>query len=97
MAFAKVLEELGADKWTTVSYFLFILLPEKYMFVKPTVTQNAAEISAFELNYRPQLNWLTYKSVLEFSEYLQSELVELKPRDMIDVQSFMWCISPYKS
>ena len=97
MAFAKVLEELGADKWTTASYFLFILLPEKYMFVKPTVTQNAAEISAFELNYRPQLNWLTYKSVLEFSEYLQSELAELKPRDMIDVQSFMWCISPYKS
>ena len=97
MAFAKVLEELGADKWTTASYFLFILLPEKYMFVKPTVTQNAAEISAFELNYRPQLNWLTYKSVLKFSEYLQSELAELKPRDMIDVQSFMWCISPYKS
>ena len=97
MAFARVLDDLGADKWTTASYFLFILLPEKYMFVKPTVTQNAAEISAFELNYRPQLNWLTYKSVLEFSEYLQSELVELKPRDMIDVQSFMWCISPYKS
>jgi hypothetical protein len=96
MAFAKVLEDLGADKWTTASYFLFILIPEKYMFVKPMVTKNAAEISAIELNYRPQLNWLTYKSVLEFSEYLRSALAELKPRDMIDVQSFMWCISPYK-
>ena len=96
MAFAKVLEDLGADKWTTASYFLFILIPEKYMFVNPMVTKNAAEISAIVLNYRPQLNWLTYKSVLEFSEYLRSALAELKPRDMIDVQSFMWCISPYK-
>jgi hypothetical protein len=96
MVFAAVLEDLDADKWTTASYFLFILIPEKYMFVKPMVTKNAAEISAIELNYRPQLNWLTYKSVLEFSEYLRSALAELKPRDMIDVQSFMWCISPYK-
>lgn len=96
MQFARVLEEIGSAKWTTASYFLFIVFPDKYMFMKPTVTQNAAEISAFEINYRPKLNWLTYKSVLAFSDYLKSELSELKPRDMIDVQSFMWCIAPGK-
>lgn len=36
----------------------------------------------------------SYKSLLEFSEYLKSELAELNPKDMIDVQSFMWCIAP---
>ena len=66
------------------------------MFLKPTVTQNAAEISGFAINYRPDLNWHTYASVLAFAKYLKAELVELSPRDMIDVQSFMWCIAPGK-
>ena len=93
-AFSDVLENIDAAKWTTASYFLFIFHPDKYMFVKPTITQFASELCGFEINYKPQLNWLTYKSVLDFSNYLFSELAELKPRDMIDVQSFMWCIAP---
>lgn len=94
LAFSDVLDELGAAKWTTATYFIFICKPTEYMFVKPTITQYAAELCGFEINYKPQLNWLTYKSVLDFSNYLFSEIAELKPRDMIDVQSFMWCIAP---
>jgi len=94
--FSKVLEEIDAAKWTTATYFLFIFHPDKYMFVKPTVTQHSSELCGYEINYKPKLNWLTYKSVMEFSMYLKSELAELKPRDMIDVQSFMWCIKPGK-
>lgn len=93
-AFSKVLEDIDAAKWTTVSYFLFFLLPEKHMFVKPTITQYSSELCGFEINYKPQLNWLTYKSILDFSNYLFSEISELNPTDMIDVQSFMWCITP---
>lgn len=92
--FSNLLGNIDAAKWTTVSYFLFILLPKQYMFVKPTITQYSSELCGYEINYKPQLNWLTYKSVLSFSDYLFSELSELKPRDMIDVQSFMWCIAP---
>lgn len=91
--YSKLLSLLGADKWTTATYFQFILLPEEFMFIKPIVTQNAAAVSGFEINYRPQLNWVTYKQVLAFSRYLRRELSELKPRDLIDVQSFMWCIT----
>ncbi|MGK0393938.1 hypothetical protein Y019_03250 [Alcanivorax sp. 97CO-6] len=94
VAFAKVLENIDAAKWTTATYFLFIVHPEKHMFVKPTITQYSSELCGYEVNYKPQLNWLTYKSVLGFSEYIRSEISELKPRDMIDVQSFMWCIAP---
>ena len=88
-----VLDDIGAAKWTTATYFLFFMYPEQHIFLKPTVTQNAADISGFEINYRPALNWHTYKSVLRFANYLKAELVELSPRDMIDVQSFMWCIA----
>jgi hypothetical protein len=94
IAFSRMLEEIEAAKWTTATYFLFIVYPDQYMFLKPSNTKNAANLSAFQINYRTELNWLTYRLVLEFSEYLKSELSELKPRDMIDVQSFMWYITP---
>jgi hypothetical protein len=32
-AFSKALENIDAAKWTTASYFMFVLLPDKYMFV----------------------------------------------------------------
>jgi hypothetical protein len=58
--YADILEGIGAAKWTIATYFLFIVYPEEYMFLKPTVTQNAADISGFAINYRPDLNWHTY-------------------------------------
>ena len=95
--FAEALEEIEAAKWTIASYYLFVSRPAQYMFVKPTVTQNAAEMMRFEIYYRPQLNWETYDAVLKLSELLFDRLQEadLKPRDMIDVQSFMWSIVAY--
>ena len=94
--FAELLEGMGAAKWPIVSYFLFIMKPKEFMFVKPTITQHVAELCAFEINYKPQLNWTTYESVLRFSNHLWNELSELEPMDMIDIQSFMWCIAPAK-
>lgn len=95
-AFFNVLNEIGAAKWTTASYFPFIYYPHKYMFVKPTVTKNVSTMCGFEINYKPQLNWLTYECVLKLSKYLENEISELNPRDMVDVQSFMWCIEKYE-
>ena len=92
-SYARLLARLGVAKWTTATYFQFILFPEEFMFIKPVATQNAAAISGFEINYRAQLNWLTYKQVMKFAQYLRRELSVLKPRDLIDVQSFMWCIT----
>jgi hypothetical protein len=89
--FADCLIEMKSSKWTVLSYFLFITFPSKHMFLKPGVTQRAAAICGFELNYRPELNWLTYSKLAEFSQHLFKELSVLKPRDMIDIQSFIWC------
>jgi hypothetical protein len=89
-AFADCLIQINAAKWTTATYFLFITFPDRYMFLKPEVTQRAAEVCGFELNYRSDLNWLTFSKLLEFSRHLFKSLAELKPRDMIDVQSFIW-------
>ena len=88
----RTLVSIGADKWPTASYFLFIVHPDKYMFIKPTIIQAVADMSSFPIAYTPSLNWNTYNKILKFSEYLKQRIHELEPKDMIDVQSFMWCI-----
>ncbi|MFV2081529.1 MAG: DUF3553 domain-containing protein [bacterium] len=95
---ARCLEELDAAKWTTATYFLFIGFPDEFPFMKPTVVQNVAKLVKVDIQYKSQLNWITFNSLLRFSQELQRFLVEadMPPRDMIDVQSFMYCIAPGK-
>ncbi|GLS89962.1 hypothetical protein GCM10007916_10290 [Psychromonas marina] len=96
-SFSRVLEEFNIAKWTIVSYFLFVTQPKQYLFIKPTVTQHASELCGFEINFKAEINWLTYESMLKFSDYLFTELETLKPRNMNDVQAFISCIIPTKS
>lgn len=93
MAFADCLLAIGAAKWTIATYFLFLRYPDEHMFLKPAVTKKAADLSAFELNYRPELNWLTYHTLLKFAAYLRTELTKLglKPRDMIEERTWGRC------
>ena len=75
--FADCLERCDAAKWTTATYFLFLAFPDEHMFLKPTVTQHSADLVKAELNYRSELNWLTYSCLLDFADYLKSELVKM--------------------
>jgi hypothetical protein len=93
---AKILGRYEVDKWTTITYPLFFCFPDKYMFVKPMVTQQAALNRGFDIQYSPELNWNTYNQIQIFSKDIfdrlsQSKNEALHPKDMIDVQSFMWC------
>jgi hypothetical protein len=87
------LKSINANKWTIASYFQFIFHPNKYMFIKPTITQEMAKISSYNISYTPELNWNTYDKVQKFADYLKERISNLKPKDMIDVQSYMWCVS----
>jgi hypothetical protein len=90
--FSRVLDELQAAKWTIATYYQFLYDPDNFMFLKPVATQRAARTCRFDIHYKPDLNWRTYDSVQAFARYLRDELRELKPRDMIDIQSFMWTV-----
>lgn len=84
------------DKWTIITYPLFILFPNEFMFVKPTMTRAAASNRRFDIQYDSKVNGQTYKQVMLFSQNLFESLIkdvrpELHPIDMIDVQGFMWC------
>ena len=93
--FGHILSSFGAGKWQVPSYLMFVCQPDKHMFIKPTVTQQTAELCGFNIKYLVNLNWKTYEHVLKFSDYIFNELAAagMKPRDMIDVQSFMWCVT----
>jgi hypothetical protein len=73
---------------TTV--FGFIANPKRHIFLKPVVTKRAAAIYGFDLRYTSKPGWETYSSVLEFADMLAHDLADLEPRDMIDIQSFLW-------
>lgn len=78
--------------WPVVTVFPFIAEPEAHIFVKPNVLRTASERYGFDLEYRSRPNWETYRQVLDFANMLKGDLADLAPRDMIDIQSFMWVI-----
>ncbi|WP_375754298.1 hypothetical protein [Corallococcus exercitus] len=77
-------------RWPTVSIFPALLRPDAFIFFRPTFTQEAAARLAYELNYKPEPNWLTYKSVLGFADVLLTKLKPLGAKDFVDVQSFIY-------
>jgi len=96
MRYAKVLEGYDCNKWPIITLPLFFCFPEEHMFIKPTMTQEAAENRRFDIQYNSHLNWNTYSHVLLFAKDLYERMsadnnTQLHPRDMIDVQTFMWC------
>jgi hypothetical protein len=76
--------------WPVVTVFGFLAQPDEHIFLKPIVVRAAAEEYGFDFLYRSRPAWETYASLLEFAALLRRDLADLKPRDMIDIQSFMW-------
>ncbi len=76
--------------WPLVTVFGFIAQPSWHIFLKPNVTRTAARAYDFPFSYRSQPSWDTYVSLLEFAEAVRHDTSDLKPRDMIDLQSFIW-------
>lgn len=76
--------------WPVVTVFGFIAQPRRHMFLKPNVTRVAAARYGYRLDYEPTPNWRTYAQLLEFVGVVRHDLSDLAPRDMIDMQSFLW-------
>jgi hypothetical protein len=76
--------------WPMVTVWGFLAQPLTHIFLKPTVTRAAAAKYGFEFPYRSRPNWETYASLLELAGAVRRDQSDLGPRDMIDVQSFLW-------
>jgi len=76
--------------WPIVTVWPFLAQPDRHIFLKPNVTRVAASQYGFDFPYEPRPNWRTYACLLELAGLVQRDLRDLQPRDMIDVQSFLW-------
>jgi hypothetical protein len=78
--------------WPLQTVFGFIANPKEHIFLKPKVTKKAAEVYDFNFEYHSKPNWNTYNSLLNFAKQIKKDLPTLKPRDYIDLQSFIWVL-----
>jgi len=76
--------------WPVVTVFGFMAQPEIHFFFKPTVTRTAAREYGYDLPYASRPSWKTYSELLNFADVVRRDLRDLRPRDMVDVQSFLW-------
>jgi hypothetical protein len=76
--------------WPLVTVFGFIAQPRTHFFLKPTVTREAARRYGEELPYASRPSWDLYKALLKFVGQVRADVSDLRPRDMIDMQSFLW-------
>src|SRR5688572_25514938 len=78
--------------WPLLTVFGFIADPSQHIFLKPVVTKTAAKKYGFEFEYSSKPNWKTYQDLLDFAQLIARDTRHLKPRDMIDLQSFIWVL-----
>ena len=78
--------------WPVLTVFPFIAQPSVHLYLKPTVTRMAAEAYGYPFAYRSSPNFETYNELLGFGNQIRQDLRDLRPRDQIDIQSFIWVI-----
>ena len=76
--------------WPVVTVFGFLAQPRQHFFLKPLVTRRAAQACDLDFPYRAQPSADVYENVLRVAATVRRWLRDLQPRDMIDVQSFLW-------
>jgi len=76
--------------WPLATVFGFIAQPRVHFFLKPMVTRRAAQSYGYELPYQSRPDWNTYAGVLRFARAVRADVQDMRPRDMIDIQSFLW-------
>ena len=83
-------KQTRVSTWPIVTVFGFIAQPDRHIFLKPNVTRLAAEKYGYAFHYRSRPAWKTYADLLGFASTVRTDLGDLRPRDMIDLQSFIW-------
>ena len=76
--------------WPIVTVFGFVAQPKQHFYLKPNVTRRAFEAFGLPFDYRSRPNAETYGKLLSLARKVKRDLASLRPRDMIDIQSFLW-------
>jgi MoxR-like ATPase len=82
------------NTYTFPTYFLFLLFPETEMFIKPTLFHKLVKMIDTKLIGVIKPNSSRYEMIktilMQIKNILNDKLKDNGPKDMIDVQSFIW-------
>jgi hypothetical protein len=88
----KAVSVAGFAKWPNATIFPFLAQPARHIFLKPQVTKNFAVMLGYDLKYDTTPNWATYEALLTIARDCQEKLAGWAPKDLIDIQSFIWVV-----
>lgn len=80
----------GLCKWPVATLYPFVALPDEHLIVKPNLMKRAAATFGADLKYASRPSWDTYAAVMDLAGGLRSALAPWRPRDLIDIQGFIW-------
>lgn len=78
------------NKWTFPTYFLFLLFPDKELFIKPSPVRWFMDFAGAEITFASAPASPFYAWVKSVAGQLLISLAEHGAKDMIDIQSFIW-------
>jgi hypothetical protein len=76
--------------WPVATIFGFLAQPRVHFFLKPTVTRRALTAYGLPFTYVSRPNTATYGELLTLVRAVKRDMATMHPRDLIDIQSFLW-------
>lgn len=98
-AINRIARKYEAAKWPIVTYLPFLWNsdePHVMLRHEPTTIFASSVGHEFPHVYEAQLVPTVYESLLDLFATTEMEIAALEPRDLIDVQSFIWVVSKYR-
>lgn len=87
----------GRPSWPMITYQPSLWRCDGHLFLKPEKTVDFAERVGhpFAFTYEANLDEVVYTSLLDLGRDVRAHVGALKPKDGIDIQSFIWVVGGY--
>lgn len=96
-AMVRAISPHGAATWPLLTYLPYLWNPDAHMFLKPDATVDFATRVGHEFAraYDSDRRLSVYEALLDLARWTEERIVDLRPVDRIDVQSFIWVVGSY--
>lgn len=87
-----LLAPVKAARWPILTYWPFIVHPDRHAHLKPGIAQVCATRLGRDFRYEAVPSAAAYRRFLDFCGWVRDGIAELGPRDNIDVQTFFYVV-----
>ena len=87
-----LLAPIRAARWPILTYWPFIVHPDRHAHLKPGIAQACATRLGHDFGYETAPSAVAYRRFLDFCKWVHEGITELSPHDYIDVQTFFYVV-----